>query len=134
MGDFIMGGLLSLNIPPALGSEVLGSGEVDALVVHGIGRPGMHTADTPDEWKIFLDIEKQQIQGLNDLEKKTGIPVSIGSHYSQWESQAISDLNKQGIRIYNRLYEISQLLALMYDYWRERPSSGIWNSGVYTDE
>ena len=49
---------LSLDTPLALGSEILGSGEVDALVVHGIGRPGMHTADTPDEWKIFLDIEK----------------------------------------------------------------------------
>ncbi len=122
--DFGASGLfLSLDTPLALGSEILGSGEVDALVVHGIGRPGMHTADTPDEWKIFLDIEKQQIQGLNDLEKKTGIPVLIGSHYSQWESQAICDLNKQGIRVYNNLYEISQLLALMYDYWRKRSSS-----------
>jgi len=47
-----------------------------------------------------------------------------------WESQAICDLNKQGIRIYNSLYEIAQLLSLMYEYWRERPSSGIQNSKV----
>ena len=124
--DFGASGLfLSLDTPPALAGEILSSREVDALVVHGIGRPGMHTADTPDEWKIFLDIEKQQIQGLNNLEKKTGIPVLIGSHYSQWESQAICDLNKQGIRIYNNLHEISQLLALMLDHWRKRMHSEI---------
>jgi acyl-CoA synthetase (NDP forming) len=127
--DFGASGLfLSLDTPLALGSEILDSGEVDALVVHGIGRPGMHAANTPDEWKIFLDIEKQQMQGLNNLQGKTGLPVLIGSHYSQWESQAICDLNKQGIRIYNSLYEIAQLLALMYEYWRKRPRSGIRKS------
>jgi acyl-CoA synthetase (NDP forming) len=119
--DFGASGLfLSIDTPLALSREILSSGEVDALIVHGIGRPGMHTKDSPDEWKVFLDIEKQQIQGLNDLEKKTGIPVLIGSHYSPWESQVIWDLNKQGIRIYNNLYETAQLLSLMYDYWRRR--------------
>jgi len=82
--DFGASGLfLSLDTPLALGSEILPSGEVDALIVHRIGRPGMHAEDTPDEWKIFLDIEKQQMQGLNDLQGKTGMPVFIGSHYSQ---------------------------------------------------
>ena len=129
--DFGASGLfLSVDTPLALGSEILASGEVDALIVHGIGKPGMHVADTPDEWKIFLDMEKQQIQGLNDLEKKTGLPVLIGSHYSQWESQAICDLNKQGIRVYNSLYEISQLLALMFSYWQNRPGSKIQNANV----
>jgi len=119
--DFGASGLfLSVNTPLALSREILSSGEVDALIVHGIGRPGMQTEDTPAEWKIFLDIEKQQIQGLDDLEKKAGIPVLIGSHYSPWESQVVCDLNKQGIRIYNNLYETAQLLSLMYDYWRRR--------------
>jgi hypothetical protein len=45
-----------------------------------------------------------------------GIPVLIGSHYSPWESQVISDLNKQGIRIYNRLHDIAWLLTAMYEY------------------
>ena len=121
---------LSPDAPPALADEILCSGEVDALVVHGIGAGGMHTADTPDKWKTFLAIETQQILGLNDLEKKTGIPVLVGSHYNQWESQAICDLNKQGIRIYNTLYEISQLLSSMVNYWRKKPSSGIRNSEV----
>ena len=120
--DFGASGLfLSLDTPVALGREILSSGEVDALIVHGIGRPGMHTEDTPDEWKIFLDIEKQQIQGLSEQEKKTGKPVLIGSHYSQWESQVVYDLNKQGVRIYNNLYEIAQLLSLMHEYWDKRP-------------
>ena len=120
--DFGASGLfLSVDTPFALSREILSSGEVDALIVHGIGRPGMHTEDTPHEWKVFLDIEKEQIQSLNDLEKKTGIPVLIGSHHSPWESQVVCDLNKEGIRIYNNLLEMAQLLSLMYDYWRKRP-------------
>ncbi len=120
--DFGASGLfLSVDTPFALSREILSSGEVDALIVHGIGRPGMYTEDTPHEWKVFLDIEKEQIRGLNDLEKKTGIPILIGSHHSPWESQVVCDLNKEGIRIYNNLYEIAQLLSLMYDYWRKKP-------------
>ena len=88
----------------------------------------MHAADTQDERRIFLDIEKQQIQGLNDLQKKTGLPVLIGSHYSQWESQAICDLTKQGIRVYNNLSEIAQILAFMVEYWRKKPGSEIHDS------
>jgi len=119
--DFGASGLfLSLDTPLALGREILCSGEVDALIVHGIGRPGMHRDDTPDELRFFLDIEKQQIQGLSALEKEIGLPVLIGSHYNPSESQVVCDLNKQGIRIYNRLYEAAQLLSLMWDYWSKR--------------
>ena len=119
--DFGASGLfLSVDTPLSLSRKILSSGEVDALIVHGIGRPGMHTEDTPDEWKIFLDIEKQQIRGLNNLEKETGIPVFIGSHYSPWESQVVWDLNKERIRIYNNVYDVAQLLSLMHDYGRKR--------------
>jgi len=122
--DFGASGLfLSVDTPLALSRKILSSGEVDALIMHGIGRPEKHTKDPPDEWKVFLDIQKQEILGLNDLEKKTSIPVLIGSHYSPWESQVIWDLNKQGIRIYNNLYETAQLLSFMYDYWGRRSQS-----------
>lgn len=119
--DFGASGLfLSSEMPIALGRKILSSGEVDALIVHGIGRPGRLTEDTPDERKIFWNIEKQQIQGLNKQEKETGIPVLIGSHYTQSESQVVYELNKQGIRIYSNLYEIAQLLSLMLCYWSQR--------------
>jgi acyl-CoA synthetase (NDP forming) len=104
----------------SLGREILSSGEVDALVLHGVGRPGMHTEYTPQEWKIFLEVEKQQIRGFRGLEKEIGKPVLIGSHYNPWESQVVSELNKEGIRIYNRLTEIAQLLHAMFIYWRWR--------------
>ena len=118
--DFGASGLFfSVDTPLALSREILSSGEVDALIVHGIGRAGMQTQDVTDEWRLFLDIAKQQIQRLNALEKKIGLPVLIGSHYSQWESQVVCDLNDQGIRIYNGLYETAQLLSLIRGYWRE---------------
>jgi acyl-CoA synthetase (NDP forming) len=123
--DFGASGLfLSVDTPLTLGREILCSAEVDALIVHGIGRPGMHTEDTPDELRFFLDIEKKQIQGLNALEKETGLPVLIGSHYNPWESQVVYDLNKQGVRIYSRLDDTAQLLSLMWAYWSKRQDRG----------
>jgi acyl-CoA synthetase (NDP forming) len=114
------GQYLATDFLLALAREVLASGEVDALVLHGVGRPGMHADDTPGEWSIFLEVEKQQIRGFCTLEKEIGLPVLIGSHYNPWESQAVSELNKEGIRIYNRLSEIAQLLYAMYRYWKDR--------------
>jgi len=106
----------SADILLQLARDILESGEVDALVVHGFGRPGLHDEDTPDAMKAFLVIEKQMMQGVQSLEKEMRIPVLIGSHHSIWESQAIFDLNAQGIRIYNRLDEMAQLLSLMLEY------------------
>lgn len=117
--DFGASGLFfSTDVLLAIGRKILSSGEVDALILHGVGRGGMHTEETPDEWKVFLDFEKQQIRGFTALEKESELPVFIGSHYNPWQSQAVSDLNKEGIRIYNRLYEMAQLLAAMHTYWK----------------
>jgi acetyl-CoA synthetase (ADP-forming) len=103
----------------AMGDEILSSGEVDALILHGIGRAGMLGKDASPRLKLFLDINKQVIQRFNGLEKTTGLPVFIGSHYTPWQSQAVHDLNEKGIRIYSRLDEIAHLLSLMQDYWRK---------------
>jgi acyl-CoA synthetase (NDP forming) len=114
------GQFLAVDFPVSLARTILTSKEVDALVLHGIGRPGMHTADTPDEWKIFLEIERQQVNDVCALEKEMNIPILIGSHFNSWESQAVSDLNQQGLRVYNRLQEIAWLLKALYEYGREK--------------
>ncbi len=118
------GEFLAVDFPVSLARAILASKQVDALVVHGIGRPGMHTADTPDEWRIFLEIEKQQVNKICALEKEMGIPVLIGSHYNPWESQAISDLSQQGIRVYNRLQDIAWLLKALYEYGKSKKDLG----------
>ena len=99
-----------------IGRTLLSSGEVDALVLHGIGRPGMLTEDSPDEQKLSIEVEKRIIRGFSAQEKEAAIPVFIGCQHTQWESQVVCDLNREGIRIYNRLDEIAQLLSLMHDY------------------
>jgi acetyltransferase len=104
----------------AIGREILSSGEVDALILHGLGRPGMLEKDAPNELKLFLDINKQVIKGFIALEKDTGPPILIASNFTPWESQVVYDLNEQGIRIYNRLDEIAQLLSAMHHYWSKR--------------
>ena len=102
----------------SMAREILLSDEVDALILHGIGRAGMHNEDTQDVMKLFLEIEKKIILEISDLEQETGIPVLIGNHFTPWESQAVADLNNQGLRTYNRLDDIAQILALMYEHWR----------------
>ena len=101
-----------------LGRLMLDSGEVDALILHGMGRVGMLTAETPDEMKQFFEFEKMSIRDFSGLEKETGKPVFIGTHFSIWESQVVCDLNKEGIRVYNRLDDIAQILSRMHAAYR----------------
>ncbi|MFC1825285.1 acetate--CoA ligase family protein [Thermodesulfobacteriota bacterium] len=119
--DFGASGLfLSVDTPPALAREILASGEVDALILHGIGRPGMNTDNISEEWRAFMEVEAEQIASLHKLEGETGLPVLIGSHFSPLESQVLSDLGKKGIRSYNKTIETAQLLSLMHLYWSRR--------------
>lgn len=103
----------------SIGREVLSSGEVDALILHGVGLPGMLKEDALSTNQPFLEMERQMILGFNSLEKEINRPVLIGNHASLWESQAIFDMNQLGIRIYQRIDEIAQLLSLMYKYWKD---------------
>ena len=103
----------------SLGREILCSGEVDALILHGFGRAGMHSQET-EALKQIHDIQTQQILGFNDLEREMGLPVFIGNHHSLWESRIISELNKQGLRVYSRLHDMAWLLSAMVQYWNQR--------------
>jgi acetyl-CoA synthetase (ADP-forming) len=110
----------SEDILLALGREIVLSGEVDALILHGMGRPGMLAEDAPSRLKLFLEINKRVVHGFHEFEKETGLPVLVGSIYTPWESQVVHDLNQRGIRVYNRLDEMAQLLSLLYNYWQKR--------------
>jgi acyl-CoA synthetase (NDP forming) len=110
----------SENILLAFGRDILLSGEVDALILHGVARPGMLGDNAPERMKLFLEINKSVVKGFTQFEKETGLPVLIGNIYTPWESQVVYDLNQLGIRIYNRLDETAQLLALLYRYWKNK--------------
>jgi acyl-CoA synthetase (NDP forming) len=105
-----------------LGREILTSGEANALILHGMGRPGMLDEDAPERLRLFLEINKEVMRGYVELEKNFGIPVLIGSIYAPGESQANHDLNEEGIRIYDRLDEIAQILSRMLRYYSRRSS------------
>ena len=104
----------------ALGRNILTSGAADELILPGLGRPGMLDDDASERLRLFLEINKEIIRGYAAMEKELGLPVFIGSIYAPWESQVIHDLNKEGIRIYDRLDEIAQILSLMYQYRARR--------------
>ena len=105
-----------------IGHEILASGEVDALVLHGFGRAGRIDENSSIAEKMVLDIDKKVISTFNSLEKKAGLPVLIGCHHSLWNNQAVWDLSKEGIRFYHRLDEIGQILMLMHKYYKNRLS------------
>jgi acyl-CoA synthetase (NDP forming) len=109
----------------ALGRNILTSGEADAIILHGMGRPGMLDENAPQRLQLFLEINKEIIRGYAAMEKEFGLPVFIGSIFAPWESQVIHDLNKEGIRIYDRLDETAQILSLMYRYRVRRQSMPI---------
>ena len=98
----------------------MASGEADALILHGMGRPGMLNEAAPERLRVFLEINKEIIRGYTDMEKAYGLPIFIGSIYAPWESQVVYDLNREGIRIYDRLDETAQILSMMYRYWARR--------------
>jgi len=97
----------------AIGETMLASGELDALVLHGLGRPGMVGPDTTDGARIYMEIEKQVILGYHQLEQTYGRPVVIGNPFSVWESQVVADLNQSGIRTLSRIGDIAQLLWIL---------------------
>ena len=104
-----------------IGREILSSGEADALVLHGVGRPGRNApGDRMDGSSSFLEIQKSIIKAYADLERETRLPVFIGTHHPPWECQAIFDVNEMGIRTYHRLADIAQLLSCLHDYWHRR--------------
>jgi acyl-CoA synthetase (NDP forming) len=105
-----------------LGREILASGEANALILHGMGRPGILDEDAPERLRLFLEINKEVVRGYVKLENNFGIPVLIGSIYAPGESQVNHDLNEEGIRIYDRLEEIAQILSRMHRYYSRRSS------------
>jgi acyl-CoA synthetase (NDP forming) len=97
--------------------EILVSGEVDAMVVHGFGREGMKDEADRKGADMFHEAQLNQLLNVSDLEADVGRPVLIASHHSPWESQTIHDINRKGIRVYNRLSDIGVLLSRLRDYW-----------------
>jgi hypothetical protein len=61
------------------------------------------------------------MRGYDGLQQEFRKPVILGSHHSSWESQAVSDLQGEGLRVLNRVDEIAQMLFRMYEYWRKIP-------------
>jgi alpha-D-ribose 1-methylphosphonate 5-phosphate C-P lyase len=104
-----------------IGRVIVASGEVDALILHGLGRADFVRNDPPVGRRNSLDFEKQVMRGYDGLQQEFRKPVILGSHHSSWESQAVSDLQGEGLRILNRVDEIAQVLSRMYEYWRKIP-------------
>jgi hypothetical protein len=104
-----------------IGRVIVASGEVDALILHGLGRAGFVRDETSVGRKIWLELEKQVMRGYDRLQQEFRKPVILGSHHPSWESQTISELQGEGLRVLNRLDEIAQMLFRMYEYWRKIP-------------
>jgi acetyltransferase len=112
---------LSLETLLEMGKVVMSSDEVDALVLHGFGRPGFVRDEAALGRKLFLELEKQVMRSYHGLQQEIRKPVILGSCLSAFESEVIFDLQGEGIRTYHSLDEIAQILFRLYDYWRKTP-------------
>jgi acyl-CoA synthetase (NDP forming) len=104
-----------------IGRAIVASGEVDALTLHGLGRADLVRNAPSASRRTSLEFEKQVMRGYNGLQQEFRKPVILGSYHSSWESQTISDLQDEGIRVLHRVDEIAQVLFRMYEYWRKIP-------------
>jgi acyl-CoA synthetase (NDP forming) len=102
-----------------IGRVIVASGEVDALILHGLGRADFIRNDPPAGRRDSLDFEKQVMRGYDGLQQEFRKPVILGSHHSSWESQTVSELQGEGLRVLNRVDEIAQMLFRMDEYWRK---------------
>ena len=114
---------LSVESLVDMGRITLSSGEVDALIFHGLGWAAMGTENRLTGKTSMLQMEKDVLFGYNGLQAEIGRPVMIGSALTQWESPAVQDLHEAGIRVYNQLDEIALILSLMYGH-RQRGRLG----------
>lgn len=104
---------LTLENVVQMGREILESGEVDALIFHGLGRPGRAKDQASDRARgIFLSLEVRLMREIQALERELQKPVLIGCCLTPWESQAVWDLNQEGIRTYQRLSDIAWNLLI----------------------
>ena len=47
-------------------------------------------------------------------------PMLMVNHFNIYEAQAVADANEMGIRIYNRLEDVSRILSRIHLYWKRR--------------
>ena len=111
---------LSLDGVIQMGRLILSSPGVHALILYGFGRPGLVSKDTSPGRKLFLEMEKQLMRSYHALQQEMDKPVILGCCSSKWESQAVFDLEQEGIRIHHRLDEIARILSRMYGYWKRK--------------
>ena len=107
------------GVMTGVGRAVLESGDVDGLILHGVGRPGLIGEDTPDPIRGITETEKEIVRAYAAMEKEFGLPVIVAGRYTPWESQVVFDLNQEGYRIMDRLDETAQTLALMHQRWQD---------------
>jgi acetyltransferase len=104
-----------------IGRVIVASGEVDALILHGLGRADSVRNVPSTGTEISLEFEKQVMRGYDGLQQEFRKPVILGSYHSSWDSRTVSDLQDEGLRVLNRVDEIAQVLFRMYAYWRKIP-------------
>ena len=121
--DIGAAGLMALSAERLIeiGRVLVASDEVDALILHGLGRAGFLSEKTSDRRGTWMELEKKVMRGYDRLQQEFRKPVVLGSHSSSWESQTLSELQSEGLRVMNRLDEIAQILSRMYEYWRKIP-------------
>jgi acetyltransferase len=99
---------------------IINSNEIDALLVHGLGRPIRLEEGPPKGMRLFLELEKAVLRELHALQGKWKIPVILGACHHPSESHTIHELTKEGIRFLQSIDELAWCLRALHDYWMSK--------------
>jgi acetate---CoA ligase (ADP-forming) subunit alpha len=119
--DFGASGIMTAEETlPAIARQIMASGDVDALIMHGLGRPSGAAGGDGKMQLIMSDAEKKMMREFTALEKELDMPVILGAHHVRWVCESIDALYEEGARFSHRLDETAQMLSLMNEYYLKR--------------
>ena len=107
---------LDMDAWGALVNALLEAEEIDAVIIHGIGQPGLKSESVPDAILKRREAEEEFLRMGVKLMKRYDKPLLIGNLMSPLESPTIKNLALDGIPAFTRLQDIADFLFLLLHY------------------
>ncbi|MBW2300401.1 MAG: CoA-binding protein [Deltaproteobacteria bacterium] len=122
--DFGAAGLsLSKKARLSIVDALLSSAEIDALVFHGYGLRGLEPDMVPEWVSERQKDEEEVLRGSEEMMRAYEKPVIFGCHLSRFESATIRNLARDGIPVFSRLEDISDVLQCLKLYYQSSTES-----------
>ncbi len=96
---------------------LLSSEEIDGVIVHGLGQLGFRGDDREHGMLSPSREEEELLRDAYSLIPKHNKPLLVCSFFSEYESETIRNLVKDGKRVYHDVEDAATILASLYTYY-----------------